>query len=69
VGRDRTDRFDEVVDVRMERGVVAAGTRREPSAERRELERLREVPQRQTVRPQLVFERRPVHACLDARRP
>ena len=56
--RDRGDRLDEVVDVRVERREVAAGARRDPAAERRELERLREVAQRQAVRAQLVLERR-----------
>ena len=55
-GRDHAHRLDEVVDVRVERRVVAAGAGGEPAAERRELERLREVPQRQPVRAQLVLE-------------
>ena len=40
------------------RGVVAAGAGRQPATERRQLERLREVPQRQPVRAQLLLERR-----------
>ena len=40
---------------------------RDPAAERRILEALREMPQRQPVRPQLRFERRAEHAGLDAR--
>src|SRR5581483_9863355 len=52
-----------------ERREVPAGTGRDPAAERADLERLREVPQRQSVRPELVLERRPEHAGLDARRP
>ena len=47
--RDRPDRLDEVVDVRVERGEVAAGAGGDPAAERRELERLGEVAQRQPV--------------------
>ena len=66
-GVTRADRLDEVVDVRVQRRVVAARARREPAAERRELERLREVAQREAVRPQLVLERRAEHAGLDPR--
>ena len=66
--RDRADRLDEVVDVRVQRRVVTAGARREPAAERRELERLREVAQREPVRAELVLERGAVHAGLDPRR-
>ncbi len=46
-GGDRPHRLDEVVDVRVERGEVAAGAGGDPSAEGRELERLREVAQGQ----------------------
>ncbi len=46
---------------------MTAGTGREPAAERGELERLGEVPKRQAMRPQLIFERGPIHAGLDAR--
>ena len=49
VGRDRAHRLDEVVDVRVERREVAAGARRDPAAERRELEGLREVAQGEAV--------------------
>ena len=45
--RDRAHRLDQVVDVRVERGEVPAGAGRDPAAERRELERLREVAQRE----------------------
>ena len=62
------NRLDEVVDVGVQGRVVAARSRREPAAERRELERLREVPQRQPVRAQLIFERGSVDARLNARR-
>jgi hypothetical protein len=44
---------------------MTTGTRREPAAERRELERLREVPQRQPVFLQLGLQRRPQHPRLD----
>src|SRR3954453_5729253 len=45
-GRHHADRLHEIVDVRVHAGIVTAGSRRQPAAERRELERLREVPQR-----------------------
>src|SRR5690242_4339853 len=48
---------------------MAAGASRDPAAERRALERLREVTQRQAVGAELVLERGAVHARLDARRP
>ena len=48
--RDRADALDEVVDVRELRREVPAGARRDPAAERRELERLREEAHRQAVR-------------------
>src|SRR5206468_1005539 len=60
-------RLDEVVDVRVERGEVAAGSGRDPSAQRGELERLGEVPQRQAVRTQLILEGGAEDAGLDAR--
>ena len=67
--REHAHRFDEVVDVRVVGGVVAAGTGGDPPSERREAEALREVAQREPVRPELVLERRPVDAGLDAGRP
>ena len=66
--RDRADRLDQVVDVRVERREVTAGAGRDPAAERRELERLREVAQRQAVLAQLVLEPRAGRAGLDPRR-
>ena len=62
--RERPHRLDEVVDVGLQRGEVAARARGDPAAERRELERLREVAQREPVPAQLVLERR-----TGARRP
>ena len=47
--RDRADRFDQVVDVGVDGGEVAAGAGRDPAAERRVLKRLRVVAQRQAV--------------------
>src|SRR3970282_1548030 len=62
----QTERFDELVDVRVERRVVAAGAGGDPAAERGELERLREVAQREPVRPELFLERGAEDARLDA---
>ena len=56
--RERAHRLDEVVDVRVQRGEVAARAGGDPAAERRVLERLREVAQRQAVLAQLVLEAR-----------
>ena len=67
--RHRTQAFHELVDVGVERGVVAAGARRDPAAEGREAEGLREVPEREPRRLELGFERRPEHAALNAGRP
>ncbi len=66
--RQRPDRLDEVVDVGLERREVAARAGRDPAAERRELERLREVAQGQAVRPQAVLELRAEGAGPDQRR-
>ena len=69
VGRDDAHRLDEVVDVGVDAGVVAAGAGGQPAAEGRELEGLREVAQRVAVRPELVLEHRAEGAGLDARGP
>ncbi len=66
-GRERPHRLDEVVDVRVERGVVAAGAGGDPAAERRVLEGLRVVTQRQPVRLQLLLQRGARGPRLDAR--
>ena len=66
---DRPHRLDQVVDVRVERGEVPAGAGRDPAAQGGELERLREVAQRQPVLAELVLERGPERAGLDPRRP
>ena len=47
--RDRADRLHEVVDVGPDRREVPARARRDPAAERRQLERLREEAHRQPV--------------------
>ena len=65
-GRERTDRLDEVVDVRVQRGEVAAGAGGDPAAQRRVLERLRVVAQGQAVLAQPGLELRPGGAGLDA---
>ena len=64
--REHAHRLDEVVDVGVVRGVVAAGAGGDPAAERREAERLREVAQREAVRPQLILELRAEDSRLDA---
>ena len=66
--RDRAHRLDEVVDVRVEGGEMAARPRGDPAAKRRELERLRIVPQGEAVFSELGLEARPGRAGLDARR-
>ena len=68
VGVTARDRLDQVVDVRVQGREVAAGACRDPPAERRELERLREVAQREPVLAQLVLEVRARRAGLDQRR-
>ena len=65
--REHAHRLDEVVDVRVVGRVVATGARRDPAAERREAERLREVSQRVAMRAELVLEVRAEHTRLDAR--
>ncbi len=67
-GRHHARGLDEVVDVRVLRGVVAARARGDPAAERRELETLREMSQGQPMRLELRFEFGPERAGLDARR-
>ena len=66
-GREHPNALDEVVDVCVVGRVVAAGTGGHPAAHRRPREALRKVPQRETLRPQPVFQIRSEHACLDAR--
>src|SRR3712207_8556358 len=48
--------------------ILSAGPRRDPATERRELERLREVAERQAVLAELRLERGAERARLDARR-
>ena len=66
--RDRPHRLDQVVDVRVESREVAAGPGRDPAAQRRVLERLREVTQGQPVLAQLLLQPRPGRPGLDPRR-
>ena len=65
--RHHAQAFDEIVDMGVERGEMAARARRDPAAQCRILEALREMPQRQIVRLQLRLERRAEDAALDAR--
>ena len=55
--------------MRVERGEVPAGAGGDPATQGGELERLREVAQRQPVLAELVLERGPLGTGLDARRP
>ena len=66
--RHRAQALHELVDVGVERGVVAAGAGGDPAAEGREAEGLREVPEREPRRLELGFERGPEHAALNAGR-
>ncbi len=66
--RQHARRLDEVVDVGVVGGVVAAGARRDPAAECRHREALGEMAQRVAAGPQLVFEVGAVDAGLDAGR-
>ncbi len=63
--RDRPHRLDQVVDVRVERGEVPPGPGRDPAPQRRVLEGLREVAQRQPVLAQLVLQAGPGRPGLD----
>src|SRR5262249_46022215 len=65
--RDGAQRFNQIVDMRIERREMTAGARRNPAAERRIFEALREMAQRKLVRAKLRFERRAVCAALDQR--
>jgi len=65
--REHARALDEVVDVRRLRGVVAAGARRDPAAQRAELKALREVPQGHAVGAQFRFEIGAEDAGLDQR--
>jgi hypothetical protein len=65
--RDRPHRLDEVVDVRLDGREVPARPRRDPAAERGELEGLREVAQRQPCVAELPLQRGAERAGLDAR--
>ena len=64
--RHRAHAFDEIVNVRVEGGEVAARAGGDPAAESRELEALRIVPDREPVRFQRRFDRRAADAGLDA---
>ncbi len=63
--RHGAQRFDEIVDMGVERREVAAAAGRDPAAERGIFEALREVAQGQAMRAQLRFERGPEAAGFD----
>jgi hypothetical protein len=60
---------EEPLDPPVAERLLAAGAGRDPAAERRELERLREVPERETARAQLRLEVGPLHARAERRQP
>src|SRR2546430_648902 len=66
---DDPQRLDQIVDVGVEGGVVAAGSGGDPASEGRALERLGEVAQREPGRAELVLEDGAEGAGLDAGRP
>ncbi len=66
-GRDRSDRLREVVDVRVDGSEVTTGASCEPTTERRELERLREVTKREAVLRELRLQHRTGCAGLNTR--
>src|SRR5262249_4614708 len=57
--------FDEVVDMGVERGEMPARAGRYPTAQARVFKALREMAEREPMRPELGFERRPKRAGLD----
>src|SRR5262249_45832241 len=63
--RDQPETLDELVDVRVQRREVAARAGGDPAAERRHLEGLREVPEGEPVRAQLVLQGRAQGTGLD----
>ena len=65
--RDDAQAFDEIVDMGVEGGEMAARPGRDPAAQCRILEALRKMPQGQIVRLQLRLERGAEDAGLDAR--
>ncbi len=65
--RDDADRFDELVDVGVQRREVTPRPRRDPPSEGRVLKRLREVAERQPVRAQLRLECRALRPGRDPR--
>src|SRR5437588_487023 len=67
-GQQRLTGVDQAAVGGVQRREVSARARGDPAAEGRELERLREVPQRQTVLGELLLEVRADRARLDPRR-
>src|SRR5262249_27163664 len=64
--RDHPQAFNEIVDMRVETGKMAARAGRDPAAQGRVFKALREMPQGQPMRLELSLERRTKHAGLDA---
>ena len=65
--RHHAQAFDEIVDMRIEAGEMAARPGRDPAAQRRIFETLRKMPQRDAMRLELVFQRRTIGAAFDQR--
>ena len=59
-------RFTQIIDVGVERGEMTARAGRDPAAERRALETLREMTKREPMRLELRLQRRSERAGLDA---
>ena len=57
--------FDEIVDMSMKTGKMAARSGRNPAAKRRKFKTLREVPQRKAMRLELIFQGRTIGAGFD----
>ena len=65
--RHHAQAFDEIVDMGIEAGEMAARAGRDPAAERGIFEALRKMPQGDAVRLELVLQRRTIDAAFDQR--
>ena len=63
--RHNAQAFDKIVDMSMKTGKMAARSRRNPAAKRRKFKTLREMPQREAMRFELVFQGRTIGAGFD----
>ena len=69
LGSDHAERFHKIVNVGIERGVMAAGAGGDPAAQGGKLEGLREMAERQPMGAELLLQGRAVNSGLDVRRP